>query len=74
MDDWLRHESPLKVEKRISGPKQAEEVMDLKAGSEFSGTGKRNEQSSKRDRKEKNITCFNCGKKGHRKKDCWKGI
>ena len=45
--------------------------MYSNAGSGFSDTGKRNERSFKRDGKEKNMTCFNCGKKGHMKKDCW---
>ena len=71
MDDMLRHESRVKVEKRIAGTKQAEEVMYSKAGSGFSGTGRRNERGSKRDGKEKNMTCFNCGNKGHMKKECW---
>ena len=70
MDDMLRHGSRLKVEKRIAGTKQTEEVMYSKAGSGFCGTGKRNERRFKSGGKEKNMTCFNCGKKGHMKKDC----
>ena len=69
MDEMIKQESRMKSERRIAGAGSSGEVMYSWAGSETPGMGRRNEP--KREGKGANITCYNCGKKGHMKKDCW---
>jgi len=69
MDEMVKQESRMKSERRIAEARSSGQVMYSRAGSGTTGMGRKNEP--KREGREKNITCFNCGKKGHMKKDCW---
>ena len=71
MDEMVKYESRLKADQRAAGTRSVGEVMYSRDRSQkFPREGKKDEGTG-RVGKDRAIVCYNCGKKGHMKKDCW---
>ena len=58
-------------ENRQASSQQAEALSVTRGRSTERGPSESHNHSRSKSRSKKNIKCYNCGKKGHVKKECW---
>jgi len=77
MDEMVKQESRLKSERKNGGAPSGGEVMYSQSGN--APTSSLNENPRRGNLRERGgrdmtIICHNCGKKGHKKKECWSRV
>jgi len=77
MDEMVKQESRLKSERKNGGAPSGGEVMYSQSG--IALTSSLNEKPRRGNLRERGgrdmmIICYNCGKKGHKKKECWSRV